>query len=111
MLYEAALQGNPDLIRLLLVYESEVDARDSHGSTHLHVAMAAGHERAMWALVGVGQADISAPDAQGFEPPLQGYLALRSLRTTRRWPGRSARLRNVLAWSMRRRYERGSPGR
>ena len=39
--------------------------------------MAAGHERAMWALVDVGKADISTPDAQGLEPLLQGYLALR----------------------------------
>ena len=78
MLHEAARQGNPDLIRLLLVYEAEVDVRDSLGSTPLHMAMAAGHERAMWALVDVGKADIKAPDAQGLEPLLHGYLALRS---------------------------------
>ena len=78
LLHEAARQGNPDLIRLLLVYEAEVDARDSHGSTPLHMVMAAGHKRAMWALVDVGKADIKAPDAQGLEPLLHGYLALRS---------------------------------
>ena len=42
------------------------------------MVMAAGHERSMRALVDVGKADISAPDAQGLEPLLQGYLALRS---------------------------------
>ena len=38
--------------------------------------MAAGHERAMWALVDVGKADICAPNADGLEPLLQGYLTL-----------------------------------
>ena len=76
LLHEAARQGNPDLIRLLIVYEAEVDARDSQGNTPLHQAMAAGHERAMWALVDVGKADTCAPNADGLEPLLQGYLAL-----------------------------------
>ena len=90
-LHEAARQGNPDLIRLLLVYEAEVDARDSHGNTPLHMTMAAGHERAMWALVDVGKADISAPDAQGPSPYFKATLPCGVTRTTRRWPGRSAR--------------------
>ena len=51
-------------------------ARDSLGNPPLHQAMAAGHERAMWALVDVGKADICAPNADGLEPLLQGYLAL-----------------------------------
>ena len=61
----------------MIVHEAEVDARDSQGNTPLHRAMAAGHERAMWALVDVGKADICAPNAEGLEPLLQGYLALR----------------------------------
>ena len=58
MLHDAARQGNPDIIRLLIVYEAEVEARDSQGNTPLHQAMAAGHERAMWVLVDVGKADL-----------------------------------------------------
>jgi ankyrin repeat protein len=53
-LFAAAAQGDGDLVRSLALRGGNVNARDAHGRTPLHVAVFGGHHEAMRALVAAG---------------------------------------------------------
>jgi cytohesin len=66
-LHRAAAAGHADLVKALLDYSAQVDARDYGGGTALHAAALRGHVDAAATLLDRG-ADPSAPDEEGLTP-------------------------------------------
>ena len=76
LLHDAAGGGFAGIVHRLLLVGMDANEPDSDGNTPLHLAIASGRARAVWALIDVGQADITAKNKKGQTALLLGYLLL-----------------------------------
>ena len=86
-IYEAAAYNHPELVKLLLDYGADINARTSSGETPLHGAVAAHHLSMVTLLLDNG-ADINASLASGQTPlrlaVIKGYADIAELLLARR---------------------------
>ncbi len=50
-LHDAATVGDLDICRVLLAHHADIDAKDAHGNTSLHLGASGGHVQVVWELI------------------------------------------------------------
>ena len=78
LMHQAAANGSADILSCFLDYGADANVRDLDQRSPLHEAMAGGHERAIWALIDKGQANLTTHDKNGMPPLMDGLVLLRT---------------------------------